>query len=310
MIYPWGIIGYDKQLAQLEKEIASKQLAHAYLFYGPKETGKFSIAKVFASILLCSNNLCYECRDCQLIKSGSHPDLVQMIDDGKIIKIDDIRALIHKTNLTSYGTRRVVLIENIERMPIEAQNSFLKTLEEPPGDTVFLMTSAKIKKIVPTILSRVRQMSFSLVSDDILRKELGKRFKDHPDFSEALELAQGRVGLATKLLSDSSVFTFYKTIYNQIDMFLRNNDLVGKFSYVSELDGDSEKLDLFFDSFCFFLRKVAYDLLKGQANSLSNRYDLKSITNLFEYLLKTRYLIDRNANKKLSLENFFLKTET
>jgi len=102
----------------------------------------------------------------------------------------------------------------------------------------------------------------------------------------------------------------YKSIYNQIDLFLRNNDLVSKFSYVEELEGDQEKLELFFDSFCFMLRKAAYDFLKGEDHPLRARYNLRRITDLFESLLKTRYLIERNANKKLSLENFFLQTET
>ena len=309
MIYPWGIIGHDKQLEQLEKEISGNQLTHAYLFYGPMDTGKFTTARIFAEILLCPNNLCHECRDCQLVKSGSHPDLIRMTDDGQTIKIDDVRALIHKTNLTSQGKRRIVLIENLERMPIEAQNSFLKTLEEPPGDTVFLMTSTQVKKIVPTILSRVRQMGFSLVADDVMERELKQRFKDHPDLPEVLEMAQGRMGLATTLLSQPLKLASYKAVFNQVDVFLRNNDLVGKFAYAEVLEADSEKLELFFDSFCFTLRKAVYDYAGGKPHPLRTRYTLKGLSDLFEYLLKTRYLIDRNANKKLSLENFFLQTE-
>lgn len=309
MIYPWGIIGHNSQLEQLEREISGSHLTHAYLFYGPRDTGKFKTAATFASILLCPNNLCHECRDCSLIRTGGHPDLIQMVDDGQSIKIDDVRDLTHKTSLTSQGKRRIVLIENIERMPIEAQNSFLKTLEEPPGETIFLLTSTQVKKIVPTILSRVRQMAFSLVSDEIMRQELAARFRDNPNFEEVLELAQGRPGLAVTLLSDSANLAAYKAVFTQIELFLRNNDLVAKFSYAEELDEDPKKLELFFDSFCFVLRKACYDFLKGAEHSLRGRYDLERIADLFEYLLKTRYLIERNANKKLSLENFFLKTE-
>jgi DNA polymerase-3 subunit delta' len=309
MIYPWGIIGHDKQLKQLEKEISENQLTHAYFFHGPKDTGKFTVASIFAKILLCPNNLCHECRDCKLVKTNSHPDLIRIADDGQTIRIDDVRALIQKTNLTSQGRRRVVLIENIERMPVEAQNSFLKTLEEPSGDTIFLLTSTQVKKIVPTILSRVRQIGFSLVPDSLIYQSLKERYQDHADFDEVLELAQGRVGLAVKLLSEPSKLALYKSVFNQIDIFLRNNDLVGKFHYVEELESDSEKLELFFDSFCFVLRKTAYDFLKQTPHPLRARYSLRGISDLFEYLLKTRYLIERNANKKLSLENFFLRTE-
>jgi len=309
MKYPWNIIGHDKQLLALENEIAKDQLSHAYLFHGPRDTGKFTVAFILAKILLCPNNLCHQCRDCQLIKSGSHPDLILFRDNGESIKIDDVRVLIHKTNLTSQGGRRIVLIEDLERMPIEAQNSFLKTLEEPAGKTIFLMTSTQVKKIVPTILSRVRQQSFSLVDDEVMRRELTLRFKDHSDFEEVLQMAQGRPGLAIRLLSEPSVLSAYRGAYNQIDQILKNNDLTGKFSYVESLEGDKDQLELFFDVFCQIIRKTAYDFVVRGESLLSPRYDLRDVTHLFEHLLKTRYLIERNANKKLALENFLLSTE-
>lgn len=309
MLYPWDIIGHDRQLLALETEIAKDSLAHAYLFHGPRDTGKFSVAYVLAKILLCPNNLCHQCRDCKMVKSGSHPDLILFKDDGNSIKIDEVRALIRKTNLTSQGSRRIVLIETLERMPLEAQNSFLKTLEEPPGKTIFLMTSTQIRKIVPTILSRVRQQSFFLVDDEVMRRELMPRFKDHSDFEEVLQMAQGRPGLAIKLLSESVSLSAYRRVYNQIDQMLRNNDLAGKFAYVEDLDADGDQLELFFDVFCQIVRKSAHDFMARGSSSLSPRYDLKSITQLFEHLLKTRYLIERNANKKLALENLLLSTE-
>lgn len=309
MIYPWDIIGHDRQLLALENEIAKDELTHAYLFHGPKGTGKFSTAFTLAKILLCSNNLCHQCRDCKLVRSGAHPDLILFEDDGTSIKIDDVRALIRKTNLTSQGGKRIVLIENLERMPLEAQNSFLKTLEEPPGKTIFLMTATHVKQIVPTILSRVRQQSFFLVDDEVMRRELMPRFKDHDDFDEVLQMAQGRPGLAIKLLSEPASLSAYRRVYNQIDQMLKADDLVGKFSYVEALDADAEQLELFFDVFCQIIRKSAYDFVARGSSPLSPRYDLKSVTQLFEHLLKTRYLINRNANKKLALENLFLSTE-
>jgi len=307
--YPWDIIGHDRQLLALEKEIAADQLSHAYLFHGPKDTGKFTVASILAKILLCPNNLCHQCENCQLVKAGSHPDLILIPDNGDSIKIDDVRALIRKTNLTSQGGKRIVLIEGLERMPIEAQNSFLKTLEEPPGKTIFIMTVTQTKKILPTILSRVRQQGFSLVDDETMRKELAFRFKDHSDFEEVLQMAQGRPGLAISLLSEPSALSAYKGVYNQIDQMLKDNDLTGKFAYVEDLEGDSEQLELFFDVFCQILRKSAHDFLVAGESQLSPRFDLPGVTHLFEQLTKTRYLIDRNANKKLALENFLLSTE-
>lgn len=309
MLYPWDIIGHERQLLTLETEIAKGQLPHAYLFHGPRDTGKLSIALTLAKILLCPNNLCHQCAACQQIKAGTHPDLIVMRDDGTSIGIDEVRALIHKTNLTSQGDRRIVLIEGVERMPVEAQNSFLKTLEEPPGNTLFLMTSTHIKRILPTILSRVRQMSFSLVDDELLRQKLSLRFKEIGDLEEVLQMAQGRPGLAIRLLSEPPTLLAYKEVYNRVEQILKSNDLIGKFSYTELLDEDKGQMDLFFDMFCQVIRKSAYDFVALGDSSISSRYNLRSIVHLFEHLLKTRYLIDRNANKKLALENFFLMTE-
>jgi len=309
MQYPWDIIGHDRQLITLENEVALGRLPHAYLFHGPRDTGKFSVAMTLAKILLCPFNLCHQCTDCQLIKAGTHPDLITMRDDGTSIGIDEVRALIHKTNLTSQGDRRIVLIEGLDRMPTEAQNSFLKTLEEPPGNTLFLMTSTHIKRILPTILSRVRQLSFSLVDDEVLRQKLSLRFKENGDLEDVLQIAQGRPGLAIRLLSEPPTLLAYKEVYNRVEQILKNNDLIGKFSYTESLDEDKGQMDLFFDMFCQVIRKSAYDFVARGESPVSPRYNLQGIVHLFEHLLKTRYLIDRNANKKLALENFFLATE-
>jgi len=307
--YPWDIIGHDRQLLALEKEIADGRLSHATLFHGPKSAGKFSVAYTLAGILLCRNNLCHQCRDCQMVKAGSHPDLILMRDNGESIKIDDVRALIQKTNLTSQGGLRVVLIETLERMPVEAQNSFLKTLEEPPGRTIFLMTVNQIKKVLPTILSRSRQVGLFLVDDAVMRQALSERFQGHSEFDEVLQMAQGRPGLAIRLFSEPAVLCSYRRVYYQIEGMLKGNDLVGKFAYVESLEADKDQLELFFDVFSQIIRKAAYDCVLHGESSLSFRYDLPEISQLFEHLLKTRYLIDRNANKKLALENFLLLTE-
>lgn len=295
---------------QLEKELLEDKLVHAYLFTGPADTGKFTVAEQFAAILLCPNKLCGQCQSCKLMRTGAHPDLIVMRDEGEKIGIDDVRSLIQKTSLTSQGRMRVVLIESLERMPVEAQNSFLKTLEEPPGRTVFLLTSTQTKKIVPTILSRVRQQRFMLVSDAVMRPALEERFKDHADLEDVLELAQGRPGLAFNLLRDSGLLAKHRSIFNQIDQFLKHNDLAAKFAYAEEIESDPGKLNLFLDSFCLVLRRHAHDFVRGKNVTLSDRFDLRNLIDLFENLLKTRYFIERNANKKLSLENFLLKTET
>ncbi len=309
MKHKWDTIGHLKQLVRIEKEIEDKTITHAYLFSGPKNVGKFRIARMFANILQCPNNLCHKCRDCKLIQSGSHPDIIVMPDKGDTITIDQVRDLIHKTNLTSQGKRRIIVIENIERMPIEAQNSFLKTLEEPPGDTIFLLTSTRINQVLPTIKSRTRRYFFYNIEDDVIRKYLIEKFGESSDIEEIIQIAQGRPGLAIQLMNQPVVLTDQRNVYNQIDFFLKKNDIVRKFMLVEELDKNAEQLEVFFDAFSRYLRKQLYVYLSQGDHSLKSRYSLKEIVELFESLEKTRYLIDRNTNKKLALENFLLQTE-
>jgi DNA polymerase III subunit delta' len=309
MLYKWDIIGHTKQLEQLEKEVSEDNISHAYLFSGPKDIGKFRVVKVFANILQCPNNFCRACTDCKLIQKGNHPDVVTIQDNDETIKIDDVRDLIHKTNLTSFGKRRIILIKNIERMPIEAQNSFLKTLEEPPGDTIFLITATRTNQVLPTIKSRVRRYYLSGVGDVELRKALEDKFGEHQNMDEILQMAQGRPGLAINLIGSSTELSQQRNLYNQIEFFLKKNDLAQKFMFIEELDKDPEKLEMFFDAFSRYMRKLIYDYMMNDNHPMKSRYSLSDITDLFESFEKTRYLIDRNINKKLALENFFLKTE-
>lgn len=309
MLYKWNIVGHSKQLLQLEKEIHEKNIAHAYLFSGPKQGGKFSIAKIFANILQCPNNFCRSCKDCRLILAGTHSDTIVMEDNGESIKIDEIRELIRKTNLTHQGLYRIIVIENIERMPVEAQNSFLKTLEEPPGKTIFLLTTSQIDQVLLTIQSRVRHYNFSTVDDGILAEYLKENFGERNEMGEIVNIAQGRPGLAITMVKDQSVFNGQRGLYHKIENFLKKNDLTQKFAFIEEIEKNTEDVELFLDAFMRYLRKLILEYMHMPEHPLKTRFTLSDIIKLFDVLEKTRYFIRRNINKKLALENLLIQTE-
>lgn len=309
MLYPWKIIGHERLLSALENEIQQQSFSHAYLFYGPEHVGKFSIAMMFAKILLCPNKLCHTCSVCRQVESAIHPDFLLLLDEGERLKIDMVRDLIAKVNLTTQGKRRVVLIDNVDRMPHEAQNAFLKTLEEPPGDTIFLLTTSHIKRVLPTILSRVRSYEFSLVSDDLIQNALASEMKDTMDLKEIVQMAQGKPGLAFEFVQEPAKWHAFRQLFYQVERFLEHDDLLGKFDYVQQLEQDQQALNDFFQASSLALRKAIYDFMRGQSLVFGGRYHLLEITELFDKLLETRYFTERNVNKKLALENFFLLTE-
>jgi len=291
MQYDWNTIGHAKQLEQLEKEIESGNLSHAYLFSGPRNTGKFRIARTLATILQCSNNFCGTCKDCRLIQKKSHPDVILMPDNGESIKIDHVRELIRKTSLTVQSKYRIIIIENIERMPTEAQNSFLKTLEEPSGKTIFLLTTTQINKVLPTIQSRVRQYSFPNIEDSLLKKYLLEHFSDNSNIDEIVNIAQGRPGLAINLAQNLETLIEQRTLYSQIEGFLAQNNLSQKISFTEKLCEDNNLLNLFFDAFYRYLRKLIFEYMENPDHPIKKRFNLEEIVNLFESLEKTRYLI-------------------
>lgn len=309
MTYSWNIIGHERQLKRLECDLSSLNPSHAYLFHGPSSLGKSTVAHFFSMALLCANGLCFKCDDCRRLEGGFHPDFISFKDGGTTLKIDEIRELSRKVNLTSQGRRRVVFIENIERMPVEAQNAFLKTLEEPPEATFFVLTSSHVSNVLPTIVSRVQDMEFMPISNSILASYLHSYLKDAYKLDSIVTFAQGRPGLALRLLHEPQLFSDYHQLAVQIHRFLSQNDVLSKFAYAEVLDKDSLALDRFFDVFSLVLSQSLRGVAPLNAIAFENRYELRQIIELFEKLFETRYLTASNVNKRLCLENFLLMTE-
>jgi DNA polymerase-3 subunit delta' len=176
MKYNWSIIGHEKQLLQIEKDLESGNLAHAYLLSGPNSVGKNTVAKKMAGILQCENDFCHNCNACTQIEKGCHVDTVVFEDDGESIKIETVRKILERLSMTRQAPYKILLVQSLERMGVEAANSFLKMLEEPPERTVFIMTTDNVRLILPTILSRVRVVQFNSVSHLYLREKQGRQW--------------------------------------------------------------------------------------------------------------------------------------
>jgi DNA polymerase-3 subunit delta' len=194
-------------------------------------------------------------------------------------------------------------------MPIEAQNSFLKTLEEPPGRVKFIMTTNQISQVLPTILSRVRQVAFASTEDRVIEEYIKATYGPSQDLPEIINMAQGRPGLAISLTKNRDAFMEQRKLYNQIEIFLKKNDLASKFLFVEELEKDPARLEQFFDALTRYLRKLLFEYTANPAHPLKSRFSLRDVIELFEVLEKTRYLMERNVNKKLALENLMIATE-
>lgn len=176
-------LGRQRQIEYLNKVIKRGRLAHAYLFYGPEGIGKFEVAKMIAKSFYCEeakklpSDVCNKCSQCRLIDSTAHPQvvllspestLVSKKDKRKDIPIEDIRELKHRFSFAPQGESwRIAIIDHVDKMSLEAANSFLKLLEEPGRKTLFILVTAFPDLLPPTIVSRTQVIKFYGVRPEI-----------------------------------------------------------------------------------------------------------------------------------------------
>lgn len=168
------LLGQTQVKRVLDAASKSDKLAHAYLFCGPRGTGKTSTARILAKIVNCESSTppCNKCETCTSITDGSNLDLIE-IDAASNRGIDDIRELRDNIKLSpSKSKKKVYIIDEVHMLTTEAFNALLKTLEEPPAHVLFILATTESHKIPQTILSRVQRLDFELASIDELLKAL------------------------------------------------------------------------------------------------------------------------------------------
>ena len=217
---PWPILGQERAVATLQGAIARDGVAHAYLFAGPPQSGRATLARLFAQTLTCDAVAtagpalapCGQCRSCRKIERGVHPD-VQVVSRasqeeagtaGKreakhtTLSIDTIRELTENLSLRPMESRwRVAIVADAETMQREAASAFLKTLEEPPPYAVLILLTTEVGAVLPTVRSRCQVVELRPVARDELARALTARHGAPPADARALaSLARGRAGWA------------------------------------------------------------------------------------------------------------------
>lgn len=169
------VIGQDYIVKTLINAIKLKKIAHAYLFAGPRGTGKTSVAKLFAKAINCENftdEPCDECASCVAYKDNNHPDIIEL-DAASNNSVDDIREIIEQVPYAPMiGKYKVYIIDEVHMLTQQAFNALLKTLEEPPAHVVFILATTDPQKIIPTVLSRCQRYNFSKISNFSMKKRM------------------------------------------------------------------------------------------------------------------------------------------
>lgn len=170
------VFGQKAIVKVIVRQVKEKKVGHAYLFAGPRGTGKTSMARLLAKAVNCKNpkegNSCRECGFCKDIEKGRFLDLIE-IDAASNRGIDEIRRLRERVGFSpSEGVYKVYIIDEVHMLTKDAFNALLKTLEEPPSHIIFILATTEPHKVLPTILSRCQRFNFSLASDEVLIERL------------------------------------------------------------------------------------------------------------------------------------------
>lgn len=316
-----NIQGHEQIKNDLRQLLAEKRLPHALLFTGIEGIGKNLTAKVLAKVLLCSGEEkpCNICPSCRAFDAKNHPDFYCLEPEGKAnnIKIEQIRQMQSQIALSPYlADKRVVIINDAETMNEAAENSLLKTLEEPTGDVVFILVTANKDLLLPTILSRCMKLYFAPLSEDEIKIILKSKYAVNEDKATVIaKLSGGSMKRAISFLDDDN----FNLCQNAMDFLSKDLNAKDIWQISDEFSAmDKAKIKQWAD----FLQMIIRDLLLLQAgaddNLLYNR-DKKDVLdklivnfslnrlfncqNLIENLVKR---LSSNADLKLMMQDFML----
>lgn len=281
------VVGQAHIKRALQNAIKRQQLAHAYLFCGPRGTGKTSVAKIFAQGINCEHPdkaPCGECSICQSFEAGNHPDIIE-IDAASNNGVDEIRDLIEKTKYAPLElTYKVYIIDEVHMLTSGAFNALLKTLEEPPEHVVFILATTEVHKVLPTIISRTQRYDFERVSQQDIKSRLEIVLAEEKINAEegvldiiasladggmrdALTITEQVIAFASDGLSVKDVLRVYKVVGAKekvafIEAILKS-DLNQVLTHIKDFDNQSIEFKRFINDLITMLKEASiYSLTK------------------------------------------------
>ena len=219
------ILGNEMVKDHFKKAIANHKISHAYILTGEAGMGRKSIANAFAMTLLCEkggSEPCMSCHSCKQVMSGNHPDLINVTHEKPgSIGVDDVREQINDTIMirpySSYY--KIYIVDEAEKMTVQAQNALLKTIEEPPSYAVIILITTNQEAFLPTILSRCVQMKLKPLKDFTIKSYLTQNLHiAEKDADICAAFARGNLGKAIHLASSDE----FKELFQKVMVLVKN----------------------------------------------------------------------------------------
>lgn len=285
------VVGQTHIIQTLKNAIVQNRIAHAYLFCGPRGTGKTSIAKIFAKTLNCTNSQdapCGVCENCKMAANGSHPDIIE-IDAASNNGVDEVRNLIDKVKYAPMqGKYKIYIIDEVHMMTSGAFNALLKTIEEPPAHVIFIFATTEPNKVLPTIISRCQRFDFNKVSMHDIKYRLSVVCKnegieiDENGLTLIAQLADGGMRDALSILDQCVAYCS-----SHIDV----NDIRKIYGVVTSEDIGK----LFYSVYKKDVDSFVKDIQKYSGMGM----DIKRLTADFIHMLKDSLILDYSENSTL-----------
>ncbi|MGN0141077.1 MAG: ATP-binding protein [Roseburia sp.] len=318
------IIGHGQIIEHLQNAITMDKVSHAYIINGPDKSGKMMLAEAFAMTLQCEageKDPCMECHSCKQAVGRNQPDIIYVgHEKPNTISVDDIRSQVNNDiGIKPYSSRhKVYIIDEAEKMNVQAQNALLKTIEEPPAYAVILLLTTNADAFLPTILSRCVTLNIKAVPDEVIQRYLMSKYQI-PDYQAqvCVAFAQGNVGKAIQLASSDS-FNELKASVLQLIKRLKDIDLYEMTEAVKQIGEYKLQINDYFDLMMVWYRDVLYFKATGDVNKLVFKdevYEIKrqaekssyqGIELIIEALQKAQVRLNANVNFDLVIELLLL----
>ncbi|SEU31630.1 DNA polymerase III subunit delta' [Paenibacillus sp. NFR01] len=318
------ILGQEDAKRLLRNALRKNAVSHAYLFTGPAGSGQMKTAQTFAQAIFCTgsaDDACGVCLECRKVQHGNHPDLTVLRPDGASIKIDQIRELQRQFSYRSEGIHpKVYIIEGADKMTVQAANSLLKFLEEPPAPAVGILLSDNSSSLLPTILSRTQRIPFHPLNPELMLQVLAEEGVAAPLGKCAAALSAGIEG-CRELLAQN----WFAEMRNLVLQLAKES--MGKSSAAVATAGQKlfktglgEHLDILFSMFHLWFKDMLNFLYRrhesivfiDQLDLISRHAPQRSTeqwVNYMEAAAEAKKRLRSNANAQLCLEHFLIRLE-